>query len=166
MEFSVNKNVARYTFTVGDTAHVVFAAVIPERLPPSFNDMINHSVEWRKNQSRWFQHFMSKYCRAVPTVYLEKRTVRIDLFKKSMQDDAPNLDGRSKCILDPMKQLGMICDDNHKFLDWARVWQRKGKENATVILVSETMSSDLMMQSHDLAPHALGEVWNLDNVTA
>lgn len=160
MEFEAKGNVVRYEFSVGNTAHVLFAMVIPERLPPSFNEMVTKSYQWTKNQRHWFQHYLSRHMKAMPTVYLERRTVRIDLFKKSQRDDEPNLDGRSKCILDSMKQLGMIVDDNHRYLDWARVWQRKHNDNATVILVSETMDARLMMECHDISPHALELVLN------
>lgn len=160
MEFAAKENVVRYLFPVADRYHVVFAIVIPEKLPPSFNDMLQKGKEWKLNQRRWFQHFMSRYCKAVPTVYLEKRSVRIDLFKKSHMDDAPNLDGRSKIILDAMKQLNMIMDDNNKWLDWARVFQHKHTDNATVILMSETMDAKLLEASHDIAPHALELIVN------
>jgi len=155
MQFEVSGNVVKYSFNVGADPHVVYAMVIPEKLPPSFNEMVCKSFEWTKNQRRWIEHYMSKYCKALPAVYLDKRTVRIDLFKKSQKDDEPNLDGRSKCVLDAMKQKGMIVDDNHKWLGWARVWQRKHSEKSYVVLVSETLDVDLMKQTHDLAPNAL-----------
>jgi hypothetical protein len=150
MNFTHKDNVVMYSFD----NHVMYAIVIPDRLPPSFNEMINKSREWTKNQRRWFQHYLSKHARPMPRAYLDKRSVRIDLFKKSQADDAPNLDGRSKVILDAMKELGMIVDDNAKYLEWGRVWQRKGKRNGSVTIISETMDSRMLMECHEIAPHA------------
>lgn len=160
MEFAVIENVVRYRIPIGGETHEVFALVLPDMLPLSFNDLILKSLQYRHNARKRFQYALSKTCKAMPQAYQEKRTVRIDLFKKSQRDDEPNLDGRSKVPLDAMKQLGYIVDDNHKWLDWARVWQRKAPENATVILISSTLNARLMMECHTIAPHALELVNN------
>lgn len=155
MEFDVIGNVVRYRIPIGNELHEIFALTLPEMLPPSFNELILGNREFKANARRKFQYALSKVCSAAPIAYQEKRTVRIDLFKKSQQDDACNLDGRSKVPLDSMKQLGFIVDDNQRWLDWARVWQRKHPVNSTVILMSSTMDARLMMECHELAPHAL-----------
>lgn len=158
VEYARSDNVVKYTIPIGPVTHSVYAMVIPDKLPPSFNDLITKSVEWRHASSRWWRFYLAKHCRAMPPAYLQRRAVRIDIFKKGQRDDDPNLDARSKVILDAMKQVGQLCDDNHKFLDWGRVWQRNHSTKATVILVSDTMDARLLQEAHELSGHALSIV--------
>lgn len=160
LDFEIRDNVVCYKIPVGDILHYVFALVIPGRLPPSFNQLIAKSLSWKKHERNKLQFLLEKTCRPTPRTVDAKRSVRIDLFKRAQLDDRANLDGRSKCILDAMKQLAMIVDDNDTWLGWARVHQRKHDSDATVVLMSETMDRDLLKACDNIAPHALDLIVN------
>lgn len=111
--------------------------LIPEWLPSSLNSLIRNSYKSYASERRWVQSFLSQRYRDIPPA-MGKRGVKLVIVKKGGQwDDASNLDGRSKAPLDAMTKLGMIRDDNHRWLTWHHVQEVHGIVSGTVIRLWE-----------------------------
>lgn len=100
---------------------------IPDRLPMSHNKQ--NTSHWRTRQAerkKWERELEVAACNVgLPLVWDEEdepRSVQIHLEKKTHQKDDPsNLEARSKHILDALKNLGYIVDDDERSLDWLGV---------------------------------------------
>jgi Holliday junction resolvase RusA-like endonuclease len=109
-------------------------------LPPSMNELLR--MHWSKARKigKTYEALIAyqggaRIPRAEPG---EKRSVRIDLFKgtRGKPDDPSNLDGRAKLILDAMKRLGLIHDDDAEHCELVIVEHMKSSERLTRIKIT------------------------------
>lgn len=125
----------RWDAMVGDGE--AWQLVVPDWLPMSMNDLIKNSWNTYAGERRWIQHYLSTHYREVPPA-MGKRAIEMMVVKSSGQyDDEPNLDGRSKATVDAMKKLGMVRDDNRKWLEWHHVKEWHGARKGLVIRLWE-----------------------------
>lgn len=112
--------------------------LVPEWHPYSMNDLIKNSWETYSSQRKWIQHFLStNYRDSIPPA-MERRALQMLLVKThAMMDDEPNLDSRSKATVDAMTKLGMIRDDNTRWLQWHHVHQTKAAVKGFVVRLWE-----------------------------
>lgn len=106
-------------------AGIAWEIIIPDWLPMSLNSLVSNSRSSYMGERRWIQHYLSHNYPAIPPA-MDKRGFEMFIAKKSHMDDEPNLDGRSKSILDAMQKLGMLRGDDMKWLEWHHVQQLKG----------------------------------------
>lgn len=107
--------------------------IIPDWLPMSLNSLLTNSRNSYMGERRWVQHYLShNYPSLTPA--LDKRGFEMILAKKGQLDDEPNLDARSKAILDAFQKLGWLRGDDVHWLEWNHVQQVKVKSRKGVMI--------------------------------
>ena len=112
-------------------AEIAWEIIIPDWLPSSLNSLLKNSWTSYAGERRWIQHYLSLNYPEIPPA-MEKRGFEMFIAKKSHMDDEPNLDARSKAILDAMQKLGMLRGDDIKWLDWHHVQQVKAPRSGVM----------------------------------
>lgn len=105
--------------------------MVPDWLPMSLNELMKNSWNTYAGERRWIQHYLSQTHPHIPPA-MAKRGFEMILAKKSHMDDEPNLDARSKAMLDAMQKLGMLRGDDVKWLQWHHVQQVKAPRSGVM----------------------------------
>jgi len=118
---------------------------ITGRIPMSMNQRERCS-HWYRNRERAELTTLLKYLALAERVPQAsgRRSVRVTIHKtmrSRVKDDPANRDSRAKSILDALTSLGLLVDDNEKWLDWRGVVEgERQKELATVVEIREVAS--------------------------
>lgn len=114
-------------------AGIAWELIFPGFLPMSYNAQLTNPPLIRHRAKRQIDSFIaSKYFDIPPAK--EKRAVQIYIVKnKNILDDEPNLDCRSKHILDSLVTKKLLRDDNINWLEWHHVRQHVGTHKGTIV---------------------------------
>lgn len=100
---------------------------LPNLVPMSMNKQLNSHFWVRANEKKIIDNIIEKKFAHIPKA-TGKRAVQICVVKKTgALDDEPNLDSRSKHIIDSLVTNELLLDDSPKYLEWHHVFQQKAK---------------------------------------
>lgn len=119
--------------------------IIVPATPLGLNQLNLHNKNWEWVQKqqlkrKWFYLILEAFNKPpneLPHFKKAKITLRIYWKDKRRIKDEDNLKGGFKPILDTIRQLCIITDDDPEHLEWGYIYQKIGKPERTEIILRE-----------------------------
>lgn len=114
-------------------AGIAWELMFPGFLPMSFNELLTKPPIIRHKAKRSIDSMIKSTYFDIPEAE-EKRAVEMYIIKsRNILDDEPNLDCRSKHILDSLVTNRLLKDDSVKWLEWHHVKQSVNSHKGTIV---------------------------------